>query len=58
MSTLQKQIAEKFLARLADFKDVDAAKIDQLRKLLGESKKVKADDLVKIFTLPVGGDIK
>ena len=58
MSTLQEQIAEKFLAKLADSKDVDTDKIDQLRTLLANSKKPKADDFVKIFTLPAGGDLK
>jgi hypothetical protein len=58
MPTLQEQIAEKFLAKLADSKGVDAEKIDQLRILLANSKKPKADDFVKIFTLPAGGDLK
>lgn len=57
MATLQQQIAEKFLAKLAESKDVDAERIDQLRKLLADSKKLKADDLVKLFSLPAGGDL-
>ncbi len=58
MATLQQQIAEKFLAKLAESKDADAKKIEQLRKLLADSKKVKADDFVKIFALPADGDVK
>lgn len=58
MATLQQRIAEKFLTKLAESKDVDADKIDQLGKVLTDSKKVKADDLVKIFSLPAGGDVK
>ena len=58
MATLQQQIAEKFLAKLAESKDVDAEKIDQLRKLLADSKKLKVDEFVKIFSLPAGGDLK
>jgi hypothetical protein len=58
MPTLQEEIAEKFLAKLSKSKDVDAVKIDQLRILLANSKKPKADDFVKIFTLPAGGDLK
>ena len=58
MATLQQQIADKFLAKLAKSKDVDAGKIEQLKKLLADSKKLKADDLVKIFSLPAGGDVK
>lgn len=58
MPTLQQEIAEKFLAKLAQSSDVDAEKIDQIRSLLASGKKVKADDLVKIFSLPAGGDLK
>jgi hypothetical protein len=58
MATLQQQIAEKFFAKLAESKSIDSEKIEQLRKLLAESKKLKAEELVKIFSLPSGGDIK
>ena len=58
MATLQQQIAEKFLAKLAESKDVDAEKIELLRTLLANSRKPKADDFVKIFSLPAGGDLK
>jgi hypothetical protein len=59
MATLQQQIAEKFLAKLAESKDVNAEKIDQLRSLLTDGKKLKADDFVKIFSRPAGGgDLK
>ena len=58
MATLQQQIAEKFLAKLAESKDVDAEKIDQLRSLLADGKRLKADEFVKIFLLPAGGDLK
>ena len=42
MSTLQRQIAEKFLEKLSTSKDIDSEKIVQLKALLG-TKKVKAD---------------
>jgi hypothetical protein len=58
MPTLQQKIAEKFLAKLGDSKDVDAAKIDQLRILLVDGKKPKVDDFIRIFSLPAGGDLK
>ena len=58
MATLQQKIAEKFLAKLANAKEVDAAKIDQLRSLLADGKKPKAEDFVRIFSLPAGGDLK
>jgi hypothetical protein len=58
MPTLQQKIADQFLAKFAQAKDVDADKIDQLRKLFGEKKKLTAEDFVKIFTLPAGGELK
>ncbi len=58
MATLQQQITEKFLAKLSESKHVDAEKIEQLRSLLADSKKLRADDLVKVFSHPGGGDLK
>jgi hypothetical protein len=57
MATLQQQIAEKFLAKLAESKKVDPDKIEQLEKLVADGKKIKADEFVKIFSLPAGGDL-
>jgi hypothetical protein len=58
MATLQQQIAEKFLTKLSESKVMDTEKIDQLRSLLADSKKLKADEFVKIFSLPAGGNLK
>jgi hypothetical protein len=58
LATLQQRIVEQFLAKLAESKDVDADKIAQLKKLLSDSRKPKADDFVKVFSLPAGGDVK
>lgn len=58
MDTLQQLIAAKFLDRLALSKDIDAVKIEQLRKLLKNNLRPKVDDFVKLFSLPAGGDIK
>ena len=58
MSTLQEQIAEKFLTKLAESKNLHAETIDQLRTLLAAGKKPKADEIAKIFQHPGGGDIK
>jgi hypothetical protein len=58
MATLQQQIAEKFLTKLAESNRVDAEIIDQLRRLLSDNKKLKADDLVKIFSHSAGEDLK
>ena len=56
MATLQQDIREKFLEKLS--KDLDAEKIEELRKVLADDKKPKADDLIKIFSLPAGGALK
>jgi hypothetical protein len=58
MSTLQQQIAEKFLAKLAESKEVHSETVDLLRTLLAAGKKPKADEIVKVFQHPGGGDIK
>jgi hypothetical protein len=58
MSTLQKTIVEKFLVKLGESEDMDAGKIEQLRKLLADNKKPKAEDFVKVFTISDGGDVK
>ncbi len=58
MATLQQQIAEKFLAQLAQSKEVSAEKVEKLRTTFSTSRKPKADDFVKIFTEPDHGDIK
>lgn len=58
MPTLQQQIAEKFLAKLAKSPDVDKDKIERLKSLLADGKKLKPEDLVKVFSMPAGGDLK
>lgn len=58
MSSLQQQIAEKFLKSLAESQEVDAARIEQLRLLMMRGKKPKADEFVRIFTAPAGGEVK
>lgn len=58
MSTLQQQISEKFLAKLAESKNVHSETVDQLRTLLAAGKKPKVDEIVKVFQHPGGGDIK
>jgi hypothetical protein len=57
MTTLQQQIAEKFLTALAEDENFDVAKMQALRRLLAEGKKPKADDLVEIFSAPAGDDV-
>jgi hypothetical protein len=58
MATIQQQIAEKFLTKIADAKSVDAEKIEQLRTLLANNKRPKADEFIRIFSQPIGGDLK
>jgi hypothetical protein len=58
MPTLQKEIAEKFLKKLAASKDVHNETVDQLRTLLAAGKKPKAEEIVRVFQHPGGGDIK
>jgi len=58
MPTLQQQVADKFLARLSESGALDTDRIDQLRILLTGNKKIKAEDLVKLFSQPVGDDVK
>ena len=58
MVTLQQQIAEKFLAGLAASKDVDIEKIEQLRRLLADTKKPKPEEFVRIFSLTADDDLK
>lgn len=58
MGTLQEKIAGKFLATLREGKSLDDSKLKQLEKLLASSKKPKADDFIKIFAAPAGGDVK
>jgi hypothetical protein len=57
MTTLQQQIAEKFLAALAEDQDFHATRVEALRRLLAEGKKPKADDFVEIFSTGAEGDV-
>jgi len=58
VATLQQTIAEKFLAKLQADQSLDDSKLDQLRKLMEEGKKLKADDFINIFTVPAEGEVK
>jgi hypothetical protein len=58
MPTLQQKIAETFLAKLGDAKEIDADKLAQIKALLASEKKLKVEDFVKVFSLPAGGDVK
>lgn len=58
MPNLQQQIAEKFLTALKEGKSLDADKVEQVRQLLARGKKPKAEEFVRIFTMPAGGEVK
>lgn len=58
MATIQQQIADKFVSKLTESGDVDAVKIEKLKMLLSENRRVKAEDFIKIFTLPFAEDVK
>ena len=50
MSKLQKAITDKFIDALGKEKSLDAEIVKNLRDLLTSDKKLKSDDLVKVFT--------
>jgi hypothetical protein len=58
MTTLYQQIGEKFLAELEKSKDVSAKKLDELKPLFAAGKKIKVEDLVKIFTSAEDDEVK
>jgi len=58
MPTLQRLIAEKFLARMKEGQLLDEQALKQMSDLFGGGKKIKADDLVKVFTSPPGGEVQ
>lgn len=58
MAKLQGEIADTFLEKLKESPDVTAEMVVALRELLSATKKLKADDLVKVFSPPAGGDVK
>ena len=58
MAKLQHAIVDSFLEKLKESPDVTPEMIDGLRELLSAKKTLKADDLVKVFAPPAGGDVK
>jgi hypothetical protein len=58
MANLQNQISATFLERLKESPDVTPEMVVALRGLLSATKKLKADDLEKVFSPPAGGDVK
>lgn len=54
MSTLPKQIADKFLTELAQSDDVSTEQIANLKKLIEKGTKLKAADIEAVFNSPEG----
>lgn len=57
MATIQQQIRDKVLAKLASSGTPDAGKIEKLRDLMGDGKKLKPDDIVRVFSSSDGDGI-
>ena len=57
MPTLHQQIVGKFLEKLARSKEFYPKRIERLRAVLADCKKLSAEELVDVFT-ESGGDIK
>jgi hypothetical protein len=58
MTTLQQQIVESFMKELDESKHVDAQQIEQLKAVFNDGKKLKVDDVIKILSPSVAGDVK
>jgi hypothetical protein len=58
MQTLYQRIIDKFLSKLANSKEFDETKIDQLRVLFSDSRKLRADDLAQVFSGTADDEIK
>lgn len=58
MATLQDEIADTFFEMLRDSPVVTPAMVDGLRELLSTKKRLTADDLVRVFSSPRGGDVE
>lgn len=58
MAKLQNQIADTFLELLKESPDVTPEMVAALRELLSATKKLKADDLVRVFSPLAGGEVE
>lgn len=58
MAKLQSEIANTFLEMLKKSPAVTLEMVTALRELLSATKKLKVDDLVKVFSPPAGGDVE
>ncbi len=59
MASIQQLISEKFIDKLSNASnETDAAKVEKLQALFTAGNKIKADDLVKIFSFSPEPEIK
>ncbi len=58
MAKLQDEIADAFLQKLRKSEEVSLEMVTALGQLLVSKKKLKADDLVKVFSLSAFGEAK
>jgi len=58
MGRLQDEIVETFLKELRESPAITPEMIDTLCVLLAGKKKLKVDDLVKVFAPPTGEDVE
>jgi hypothetical protein len=58
MKTVHQQIVATFLSTLGESEVVDAQTLRELGDLMTTGKKIKPDELVRIFSEPKGGDVK
>jgi hypothetical protein len=56
MATVQEEILNAFYAKLSNSESIDETTIDALRKALGATRKLKADDFVAILAKNPTGD--
>jgi hypothetical protein len=54
MATIQQHIRDTFLTKLAASGSLDSKKIEELRALMDDGKKLKSDDVVKLFSSSAG----
>jgi hypothetical protein len=58
LATLQQKIADEVIAKLQKAAEFDDVKLKRLQELMRSGKRVQAEDLVKIFSTPCGGDLR
>lgn len=58
MATVQQQVTEAFLTKLAQTKEFDSSMVEHLRTILCSGKKPKPDDFIKALSATNGSELK